>query len=231
MARSKLEIHKPPARVLIVDDHPAIREALALRIAAQPDLEVCGEAADMIEALRVAEATAPDVAIIDIGLKMGNGIDLIQRLRGRHENLRTIVWSMYSEDLYAERALRAGALGYVNKERATTEILDAIRSVLVGKVYLSPGLTEKLLKQVIGLSPGCAGSGLDRLSDRELDVFRLIGLGNKTQEIADQLHLSVKTIETYRDRIRQKLGLSDGAELTRCALQWTLPSEGRRDEG
>jgi DNA-binding NarL/FixJ family response regulator len=222
MARSKVDIRQPAARVLIVDDHPAIREALALRISAQPDLEVCGEAADIVEALRVAEDTTPDVAIIDIGLKTGNGIDLIQRLLVRHENLRTIVWSMYSEDLYAERALRAGALGYVNKERATTEILDAIRSVLQGKVYLSPGLTEKLLKQVVGQGTDHPGFGLDKLSDRELDVFRLIGLGRKTQEIADHLHLSVKTIETYRDRIRQKLGLSDGAELTRCALQWTL---------
>jgi DNA-binding NarL/FixJ family response regulator len=227
MARSKMELGKPAARVLIVDDHPAIREALALRIASQPDLEVCGEAADMIEALRVAEATTPDVAVIDIGLKSGNGIDLIQRLLARHENLRTIVWSMYSEDLYAERALRAGALGYVNKERATTEILDAIRTVLAGKVYLSPALTEKFLKQFVGQGTGSSGSPLDALSDRELDVFRLIGLGRKTQEIADHLHLSVKTIETYRDRIRQKLGLSDGAELTRCALQWTV-SEDRR---
>jgi DNA-binding NarL/FixJ family response regulator len=211
------------ARILIVDDHPAIREALAIRLSTQPDLEVCGEAADVGEALRLAEASAPDVAIVDIALKTGNGIDLIKRLKARHENLRAIVWSMYSEDLYAERALRAGAMGYINKEQATSEILDAIRLVLDGKMYLSPSMTERLLKRSIGQAgANPSGPPLDNLSDRELDVFRLIGQGRKTQEIADLLHLSVKTVETYRDRIRQKLDLADGAELVRCALQWTL---------
>jgi DNA-binding NarL/FixJ family response regulator len=216
------ETSTPAAKVLIVDDHPAIREALALRISTQPDLKVCGEAADFVEAVRLAAATAPDVAIIDIALKNGNGIDLIQRLRALTAHLRAIVWSMYSEDLYAERALRAGAMGYINKEQATAEILNAIRQVLDGKVYLSAAMTAKLLHRTVGRGPDSARSPLDSLSDRELDVFRLIGQGRKTQEIADQLHLSVKTVETYRDRIRQKLDLRDGAELARRALQWTL---------
>jgi DNA-binding NarL/FixJ family response regulator len=223
MAKSKIKAGKPAARVLIVDDHPAVREALALRIAAQPDLEVCGEAADANEALRLVADTDPDVGVIDIALKTGNGIDLIRRLKARGDKFRAIVWSMYSEDLYAERALRAGAMGYINKEQATGQIIEAIRQVLDGKVYLSPAMTEKLLKRVVGqASPDAGHSPIDALSDRELDVFRLIGQGRKTQEIADQLHLSVKTVETYRDRIRQKLGLSDGAELARSALQWTL---------
>jgi DNA-binding NarL/FixJ family response regulator len=216
------EASAPAAKVLIVDDHPAIREALALRISTQPDLKVCGEAADIGEAVRLAEATAPDVAIIDIALKTGNGIDLIHRLRSQGPHLRAIVWSMYSEDLYAEIALRAGAVGYINKEQATGEILNAIRQVLAGKVYLSAAMTQKLLQRNVGRGPDSARAPIASLSDRELDVFRLIGQGRKTQEIADQLHLSIKTVETYRDRIRQKLDLRDGAELARCALQWTL---------
>jgi DNA-binding NarL/FixJ family response regulator len=223
MSESKSKASKPAARVLIVDDHPAVREALAIRIAAQPDLEVCGEAADAAEALRLAAATDPDVAVIDIGLKAGNGIDLIKRLKGRDDKFRAIVWSMYSEDLFAERVLRAGAMGYINKEQATGKIIEAIRQVLDGKVYLSPTMTEKLLKRAVGQTGGESGrSPIDTLSDRELEVFRLIGQGVKTQEIAARLHLSVKTVETYRDRIREKLDLSDGAELARRALQWTL---------
>jgi DNA-binding NarL/FixJ family response regulator len=134
-----------------------------------------------------------------------------------------IVWSMYGEELYAERALRAGAVGYLTKEKGTGQIIDAIRDVLAGNVYLSVGMTMKLLKRTVGQSPEDAGrSPIDALSDRELEVFRLIGRGLKTQEIALQLHLSVNTVETYRDRIRAKLNLVDALELTRCALQWIL---------
>jgi DNA-binding NarL/FixJ family response regulator len=223
MARSKIKASKPGARVLIVDDHPSVREALTIRIAAQPDLVVCGEAADAAEALRLAAATEPDVAVIDIGLKAGDGIDLIKRLKARNDRFRAIVWSMYSEELYAERALRAGAMGYINKEQATGKIIDAIRQVLDGKVYLSAAMTEKLLKRAVGQAGQDSGrSPIDTLSDRELEVFRLIGQGVKTQEIAAQLHLSIKTVETYRERIREKLDLKDGAELARCAVQWVL---------
>ena len=220
MSKSKITASKPAAKVLIVDDHPAVREALAIRIAAQPDLVVCGEAADATEALRLATATDPDVAVIDIGLSAGNGIDLIKRLKARNDRFRAIVWSMHSEDLYAERALRGGAMGYIDKKQATGKIIDAIRQVLDGKVYLSAPMTEKLLQRAVG--PGAGRSPIDRLSDRELDVFRLIGQGLKTQEIAERLHLSVKTVETYRDRIRQKLGLSDGTTLAHFATQWLL---------
>ena len=223
MSKSKIKSSKPAARILIVDDHPAVREALSIRIAAQPDLEVCGEAAGPAEALQLAAATDPDVAVIDIGLKTGNGIDLIKRLRARNDKFCAIVWSMYSEDFYAERALRAGAMGYINKEEATGKLLEAIRQVLAGKVYLSQAITEKLLKRAVGRADQEASpSMVSSLSDRELEVFRLIGEGRKTQEIAAQLHLSVKTVETYRDRIREKLDLSDGTELARYALQWVL---------
>ncbi len=149
---SKIKASKPAARVLIVDDHPSVREALSIRIGQQPDLTVCGEAADANDALRLAAATDPDVAVIDIALKAGNGIDLIKRLKARDEKFRAIVWSMYSEDVYAERALRAGAMGYINKEQATGKIIEAIRHVLDGKIYLSPAMAEKLLQRAVGQS-------------------------------------------------------------------------------
>ena len=147
MSRKKPEDR---ARVLIVDDHPAVREALALRIGRQPDLEVCGEAADMSEALRLVAETQPDVAVVDITLKTGNGIDLIKRIRDRNDHVRILVWSMHSESLYAERALRAGALGYVNKDQATDTIVEAIRRVLAGKVWLSDAMTERMLQRAVG---------------------------------------------------------------------------------
>jgi DNA-binding NarL/FixJ family response regulator len=217
------ETSRRAARVLIVDDHPAVREALSIRISKQRGLRVCGEAADIAEALRLVEATDPDIAVVDIALKTGDGIDLIQRLKARNQRIRMLVWSMYSENLYAERALRAGAMGYINKEQATTTIVEAIRQVLSGKVYLSAAMTEKLLKRCVGQDPGRLP--IETLSDRELEVFRLIGQGVKTQEIAAQLHLSPKTVETYRGRIREKLDLSDGTELARSAFQWVMEND------
>lgn len=220
MSRSKAT---KKGRVLIVDDHPAVREALVLRIGRQPDLEVWGEAADPAEALRVLADARPDVAVVDISFKAGNGLDLIKRIRDGDGDVRVLVWSMHSEALYAERALRAGALGYVCKDQATDRTVDAVRRVLEGKVYLSEAMTERVLRRTVGAGPEqAAGSPLDVLADRELEVFRLIGEGVKTAEIAERLHLSVKTVETYRDRIRQKLGLSDGTKLSHYATQWVL---------
>ena len=217
---------KKRARILIVDDHPAVREALASRIGRQPDLEVCGEAADMSEALGLVADTQPDLAVVDISLKTGNGIDLIKRIKDRNDSVRMLVWSMHSESLYAERALRAGALGYINKDQATDKIIDAIRRVLEGKVYLSNAMAEKMLHRAVGGGrEEVTRSPLDVLADRELEVFRLIGQGVKTAEIAERLHLSVKTVETYRDRIRQKLDLSDGTELAHYATKWMLENE------
>jgi len=214
---------KKRARILIVDDHPAVREALALRIGRHSDLEVCGEAADMIEALRLVADTQPDVAVVDISLKTGNGIDLIKRIKDRNNSVRMLVWSMHTESLYAERALRAGALGYVNKDQATDKIVEAIRRVLQGKVYLSDAMAEKMLHRAVGGGPkDVTPLPLDVLADREVEVFRLIGQGVKTAEIAKRLHLSVKTVETYRDRIRQKLDLSNGTELAHYATKWML---------
>src|SRR6516225_6890360 len=161
------------ARVLIVDDHPTVREGLAFKIGRQPDLEVCGEAADVSEALCLLDDTQPDLAVVDISLKTGNGIDLIKRIKDRNDRIRMLVWSMHSESLYAERALRAGALGYINKDQATDKIIEAIRRVLVGKVWLSAALAERVLQRAVGGGrKGVTRSPLDLLADRELEVFR-----------------------------------------------------------
>jgi DNA-binding NarL/FixJ family response regulator len=203
-----------------------VREALALRIGRQPDLKVCGEAADMSEALRLIADTEPDVAVVDISLTTGNGIDLIKQIKDHNDHIRILVWSMHSESLYAERAIRAGALGYINKDEATDRIVEAIRRVLAGKVWLSEAMTERLLQRTAGSARDeVTRSPVQALADRELEVFRLIGAGVKTAEIAEQLHLSVKTVETYRDRIRQKLDLADGTKLADYASQWVLENK------
>jgi DNA-binding NarL/FixJ family response regulator len=210
------------AMVLIVDDHPALRDALATRMADLPDLEVCGEAADEAEALRLVADKKPDIAIIDISLKSGDGLDLIRRIKDRHADVRMLVCSMYSESMYAERALRAGAQGYITKEEATSQIIAAIRHVLAGNVYLAQGLANKILSRAVGGSGGPDRPPIDTLSDRELEVLQRLGKGMNTRRIARQLHLSVKTIETYRSRIREKLDLEDGTDLIRYASQWVL---------
>jgi DNA-binding NarL/FixJ family response regulator len=217
------QVKKKKWRVLIVDDHPSVREALALRIGRQADLQVCGEAADASEALRLAADTRPDVIVVDISLKSSNGIDLIKRIKAHDNKVGILVWSMHSERLYAQRAMQAGALGYVNKDQATDKIVEAIRRVLEGKVYLSEAMAEKLLHHAVGAGKKAAArSPVDALADRELDVFRMIGEGLKTTEIAERLRLSIKTVETYRDRIRHKLDLSNGTELVHYATRWIV---------
>jgi DNA-binding NarL/FixJ family response regulator len=197
--------------------------ALAMLIGQQADLEVCGEAADLGEALRLVADAQPDVAVIDISLKTGCGIDLIKRIKDRNDRVSMLVWSTHSESLYAERALRAGALGYINKDQATDKIVEGIRRVVEGKVYLSEAMVETMLRRTVGEErKEIMRSPLDALANRELEVFRLIGQGERTAAIAKLLHLSVKTIETYRDRIREKLELSDGTELAHYATKWML---------
>jgi DNA-binding NarL/FixJ family response regulator len=205
-------------RILIVDDHPVVREGLAMLIARQPDLEVCGEAADVPEAVRQAAATNPDVAVIDIGLQTGNGLDLIRRLKARNDRLCILVWSMFGERLYAERSIHAGALGYITKEQATDQIIDAIRRVREGKVYVSAAVADRMLKRAVGSPAG--RYSIDRLSNRELEVFRLVGSGLDTKEVAEAMNVSVKTVETYQARIKEKLDLKSGRELIQRAAQW-----------
>lgn len=211
------------ASVLIVDDHPVVREGLAAQIAAQADLEVCGETADVAEALTLFEQLQPDVTVVDIALQAGNGIDLIKRIKARHEAARLVVWSMYPETLYAERAIRAGAMGYVNKSKATREMLLAIRSVLGGKVYLSEDTSARLLNRIVGSSRDRPPS-IEDLSDREMETFQFLGQGLTTEQIADKMRVSPKTVETYRARIKDKLGLTTTPELIQRAVQWVLES-------
>jgi len=215
---------KKPIRILIVDDHPVVRDGLAAKLETDSDFVVCGEAEDVSGALAQIDALAPDLAVVDISLSRGNGIDLIKRIRDRDEKLPILVWSMYAENLYAERALRAGAQGYVHKGRATHEILDAIRTVLEGKVYLSGQQSDELLKRLIGRKDANR-SPIERLSDREMEAFELIGDGLSTDQIARSMHVSRKTIETYRARIKEKLSIETLPELIRRATQWVLEKQ------
>jgi DNA-binding NarL/FixJ family response regulator len=221
-ATGKTKSRASTAKVLIVDDHPVVREGLALRISTQPDLQVCGEAEDVNGAMKLFAETKPDVAIVDLSLKSGSGIELIKRLKVKDSTVRILVWSMHDENLYAERALRAGALGYINKENATERIIEAIRCVLGGKVYLSDQLAARLLTRAVGNGAKIRHSPIEALSDRELEVFQFMGNGLDTQQIADKMHLSPKTVETYRTRIKEKLHVAKNAELIQRAVQWSV---------
>jgi DNA-binding NarL/FixJ family response regulator len=211
-----------PARIVIVDDHPMLREGLAMRISAKPDLAVCGEAATEEEGLALVKRRSPDLVIVDISLKSGHGIDLIKRIKARHPKVKMLVVSGYDESLYAERSLRAGALGYLNKQETNEKVIDAIRTVLDGRRYLSPKMTQQLVGQAIGSGQPGGDDPIHRLSNRELEVFQLIGRGQPTGSIAAQLQISIHTVESHRHTIRRKLHLKNGAELTQRAVQWVL---------
>lgn len=210
------------ATIAIIDDHPTTRDGLVTRIALEPDLHVCGEAEDVDEALELIRRERPDVAIIDVSLKTGNGIELIKSVKAEKLKTRMLVWSMYEDSLYAERALRAGAMGYVNKVNVTDAMVDAIRAILRGDVFLSPEMATKLLSRVVQGQGASGRSRVDDLSDRELQTFELIGRGMKTIDIAAAMQLSPKTVETYRSRIKEKLELDDMAALAREAVRWVL---------
>jgi DNA-binding NarL/FixJ family response regulator len=209
-------------RVLLVDDHPVVRQGLARLINDEPDLVVCGEAESAGQALELAERLRPDVAVIDISLGGNDGLELLKDLRNRLPQMTTLVLSMHDESLYAERVLRAGAKGYVTKQEAPEKVMTAIRRVLGGEIYVSEKMAAKLLKAMTGPRQAQSDSPLDRLSDRELQVFRLIGSGMSVREIAEKLFLSVKTIETHREHIKEKLNLKSSSELLRYAVQYRV---------
>ena len=210
-------------RILIVDDHPLVRTGFSQLIGDCPDLEVCGEAGDMAEALRQVDATSPDLAIIDLSLAGGSGLDLIERIRSRNKDILMLVASMHDETLYAERVLAAGARGYINKQEAQDSIIRAIRQVLSGKVYLSQQMTDRLLSGMVN-SNG-EKRDIDSLSNRELQVFELIGEGVSSSQIAEQLNLSIKTIETHQAHIKKKLGLGSAHELNQRAIRWVMDQQ------
>jgi DNA-binding NarL/FixJ family response regulator len=211
-----------PVSVLVVDDHPFMRRGLAQIINGQPELQVCGEAATAADALQQVHDTQPALAVIDISLGDGNGLELTREIKDRWPNVKVLVCSMHDDALFAERALRAGALGYVNKSEDADTFLGALRRVASGQVYVSPQITERLLTQMVGDSDESVRSPIERLSNRELEVFEMIGRGLGTKQIAAKLELSRKTVETYREHIKAKLNLRNGAELTQHAVQWVL---------
>jgi DNA-binding NarL/FixJ family response regulator len=207
-------------RLLLVEDHPVTREGLAQLLNQQPDLQVCGQAGTAPEALSVAAALRPDLVLVDISLGGTSGIELIKDLASRHASLPVLVLSTHDELLYAERSLRAGAKGYVMKHEPTEQVMEAIRLVLRGGVYLSEQMHGRLLHKVARGPTVPRVSDVDQLSDRELEVFELIGEGCKTSQIAANLHLSVSTVETHRAHIKEKLKLENATELMRRAVEW-----------
>lgn len=211
-----------PARVLIVDDHPVVRDGIRLRVENEGDYVVCGEAADITEALAKMEETEPDIAIVDISLKEGNGLDLVKRMLAHEPNLRIIVSSMHEESIYAERALINGAMGFVHKMESSETFLEAMREVTAGRIFASEPVIQRMLNRKVGRRENGDGyeSEVAQLTDRELEVFERIGRGQSIKTIAAEMHLSPKTIETYRDRIRQKLVIASAHDLKHFAFQW-----------
>jgi len=208
------------ARVLIVDDHPIVTQGLTRLIGQEADLEVCGCAADVPSALGAIAALKPDVAIVDLSLGSASGLQLIKDCKVRHPELPILVLSMHDEVLYAERVLRAGAKGYVMKKDTPETVLAALRRVLGGTIYLSNHMASRLLQGMVGARPVAPSSLVGLLSDRELEVFEHLGRGVGTQQIAEILHLSPKTVETHRAHIKEKLQLKTATELFQHAMNW-----------
>lgn len=218
-----------PIRVLIVDDHPIVRHGLAQLIDQQPGMEVVSQAGTAPDALDKVLAGGFDLAVIDVSLQGVSGLELIKQIRERGSETPILVMSMHDEMFYAERALRAGAQGYIMKQRATAEIVKAIRRVTEGELYLSPEMSDQLLRRAVdGSAPDKFGPS--QLSDRELEVLQLLGQGISTREIAEQLHLSVKTIESYRANIKRKLDLKNASELMRYAVDWVRTEGGGEED-
>lgn len=208
-------------RILIVDDHEMVSEGLALRISLHDDLEVCGRAAGEDEALALIKERQPDLMLVDMTLRSGHGLDLIKRARVLRPRLKMLVVSGFDESLYAERAMRAGALGYLNKQESHERLIEAIRTVLAGERFVSPEITRRLVDRALGGLEE-EQSPVERLSDRELEVFRMIGEGLTSGVIANRLMLSTHTIDTHRENIKRKLGVRTAAELSRAAVEWVL---------
>ena len=208
-------------RVLLVDDHPMVRERLAEVINREADLVVCGEAEDRQEAIETILAQPPDLVIVDLKLKNSDGLELIKDIRARWPKMRMLVVSMHDESLYAERVIRAGASGYITKQEATRKILLAIRRVLAGSIYLNEKTANRLISRLTAHTGRVAATPAESLADREFQVFELTGRGLNTHEIARRLHIAVKTVETYRARIKEKLKLQDASELLQLAIAWS----------
>ena len=225
-AKAQLDVQAKKFRVLLVDDHPIVRQGLALLIDREADLSVCGEADGAHSAFHALETLRPDIVLLDISLNGPDGLEVLKEIRMKSGSLPVLILSMHDESIYAERAMRAGANGYIMKQEATEKVLIAIRRILQGDVYLSDRLTTTMLQQYVRGGAHTKSSPLLNLTDRELEVFRLIGEGHGTRQIADELHLSVKTIESYQAHIKEKLALRNARELVQHAIEWTVNLNG-----
>jgi DNA-binding NarL/FixJ family response regulator len=212
-------MHK--AKILLIDDHPLLRQGLAQLVNQEDDLVLCGEAEDGPSAMKAVELLAPDIAVVDLTLKDRSGTDLIKQLAQAYPKLKMLVFSMHDEWLHAERALQSGARGYVMKHEPPEQVLEAIRRVLAGEIYLSQRMSARVLNRLAGGKGQEDQTPISTLSDRELQIFTMIGLGNSTREIAESLSVSVKTVETHRERIKDKLSLKNATELLRFAMRYT----------
>jgi DNA-binding NarL/FixJ family response regulator len=211
-------------RILIVDDHPLVRLSLREVIQRESDLVVCAEAEDREQALAAVATSNPHLAIVDLTLKTSDGMELIKDLRDRYPKVQILVLSMHDEALHAERAVRAGARGYITKTEAATKIMVAIRQILSGEIYWSEKAAARVASRVATRSRAATGLSVDCLADRELQVFELIGAGRSTRQIAAALHINVSTVETYRTRIKEKLNLKDALDLLQYAIRWHVAS-------
>ena len=210
----------PKIKVLLVDDHPLVREGLANLITREPDLEVCAEAGTEPEALQLIGATNPDVVIVDLTLESGSGLELVKSIKAIHPGVVTLVLSMHEETLYAERALRAGARGYIMKREATKKVVSGIRAVRAGQLFVSEKISVRMAQKFVDGRTSAAATPAEQLSDRELEVFQLLGRGLSTRQIAEHLHVGFKTVQAYAARIKEKLGLANASELMREAIRW-----------
>ncbi|MGA3194099.1 MAG: response regulator transcription factor [Terriglobales bacterium] len=209
-------------RVFVVDDHPIVRQGLALLINREWDLQVCGEAEDAQTAIQWVATARPDILVVDISLNGPDGLDLLKDIRIRYPEMPVLILSMHDESLYAERALRAGAQGYIMKQEATEKVLVALRRILNHEIYVSERIANRMLQRYIGSPSIGKPSSIADLTDRELEVFRLIGEGHSTRQIAEELHISVKTVESYQAHIKDKLSLRSARELVQHAIQWSI---------
>ncbi|MEW6302279.1 MAG: response regulator transcription factor [Verrucomicrobiota bacterium] len=220
-----MKLRKTPAasaakRILIVDDHPIMRQGLALLINNEADLAVCGEAENAHQALELVEKTKPDLVLADISMPGKGGLELVKDIHAMYPDVYVLVLSMHDESLYAERVLRAGGRGYVMKQEGGKKLIDAIRQVLTGQIYVSGQMSAKILEIFSGRRPESSSSPVELLTDREFEVFQLIGKGKSTREIAEELHISIKTVEVHRVNMKEKLKLQTAPELIHYAVRW-----------
>jgi len=215
-------------KIFLVDDHPLVREWLTNLLNQQPDFQVCGETGNAPEALQLIAATRPDIVIVDISLASGSGIELIKSIKAGHAGVAMLVLSMHDEMLYAERALRAGAGGYIMKSEATQKVIQAVHAVLNGELYVSPKVASLMAKKLVGGRADGAALPIEQLSDRELEVFQLLGRGFSTRQISEHLHVGFKTVQSYSARIKEKLNLANINELMREAIRWQESQESSR---